>query len=407
MLGIWDPRAAFDLYPEEPGFICSGITQRGLRCRQSFIANRDKSQASDILDDLLTDDNVFDNPRALYPDLKKLAELTLCPRWHRTGNKSQVDAVASKWLRSIQEMSSGRAVRNSRTNPRRNVLPTPTAIRRPFLPTEWRTDFTPASVTPASSRSRSNRSQALSSLPTPPVTPRQSPSSSRRSTVAPVTPDTNTVQISVTVTVSSANGETTSTNVSQQLPRDSPPSTTTISVSSGLPQTVVNISNTPLSQNLNALSPSVARRSLSVSNSGRSTPRAPSTIEPSSISEAWVSETEDSEGEDNGDSASEHQPSHSESLERESVQPSAPPSPLLRMPRAPAPSITSVARQQRMQICRRPLTDPCPVCLLDINDPSDAVWCKASCGQNVCNDCFGEWREASIDQNIPLKCVYW
>jgi hypothetical protein len=404
MSRIWDPRTALDLHPDQPGFICSGITQRGLRCRQSFIANRDKAEASDILDELLTNDDVFDNPHRLLPILRNLAKLTLCPRWHRAGHRSQVDTVASKWLSIIQNFNSQRTAPSSRTSSRRNISPSRSNHHSTFRSNERHLD-TLSTITTSASRNRSNYS-TLSSLPTPPATFRQYSLRSSRQITVPAPRNSHDGHIHISVTVSSPNGETTTTNVSQRLPRDNPPSTTSISVSTGSPQTAVNISNTPLSRGRrNMLTPSVTPRTLSVASSGRSTPRTPTSVVSASESEADSDAERASEDHEDTDPGSPTTPTIA--ARRQPTVALSSPSRSPRIPSAPAPSITSLAQQRPVTVSRKPFTDPCPVCLLNIRDSSASVWCQSSCGQNVCQACFDEWRAASDNLAIPLRCVYW
>ncbi|CAD6454192.1 52b3f414-9f67-4646-afe2-4f4b5e5a8042 [Sclerotinia trifoliorum] len=42
-------------------------------------------------------------------------------------------------------------------------------------------------------------------------------------------------------------------------------------------------------------------------------------------------------------------------------------------------------------LLRKPLDD-CPLCYEPIARDEDAEWCRAQCGQNVCKECFAQWR---------------
>jgi len=55
---------------------------------------------------------------------------------------------------------------------------------------------------------------------------------------------------------------------------------------------------------------------------------------------------------------------------------------------------------------RRPLED-CYVCANPINQASDAVWCRSSCGQNLHTECFEHWRDQQETQTLTVKCAYW
>lgn len=99
-----------DIYHDGMDFTCVGVTRQGRRCRQSFIANRDRQEANQMLDSF--QQSIYDYrdfgtyPSALFSRLKSLANLTLCPRWHRfdrPGERSQADSVAIRWLREFEE----------------------------------------------------------------------------------------------------------------------------------------------------------------------------------------------------------------------------------------------------------------------------------------------------------------
>lgn len=88
-----------DVYPHDYSFTCVGITQKGLRCRQSFILEADKNSAVDILHQM----NSHRAWESSFPYLKDLAYLTLCPRWHRKPGYSQVESVSARWRAKITE----------------------------------------------------------------------------------------------------------------------------------------------------------------------------------------------------------------------------------------------------------------------------------------------------------------
>lgn len=66
-------------------------------------------------------------------------------------------------------------------------------------------------------------------------------------------------------------------------------------------------------------------------------------------------------------------------------------------PRAPA----------HRTVLRRPLTN-CYVCFDPIPTFADAQWCRAQCGQNICNECFVSWqaREPDIWGRLQ-RCGFW
>ncbi|CZT12537.1 uncharacterized protein RAG0_16331 [Rhynchosporium agropyri] len=102
---VWDPRATLGIYPGEFGFTCAGTTQKGFRCRNSFIRNQYLLQAGEILDTLSQYHLVWlisDEPR-LLATLKTLSWLTLCPRWHqKPGRHNQTLTVTSHWLQVLR-----------------------------------------------------------------------------------------------------------------------------------------------------------------------------------------------------------------------------------------------------------------------------------------------------------------
>jgi hypothetical protein len=56
---------------------------------------------------------------------------------------------------------------------------------------------------------------------------------------------------------------------------------------------------------------------------------------------------------------------------------------------------------------RQPITatTTCYICYDPFQSPVDAVWCRGTCGQNVCVYCFDEWIESRSEHNIT--CPYW
>ena len=93
-----DFRYILDVYPDKPGFSCVGTTKKGARCQQNWIANSDKARAARLLNEMGTHKMLSSS----YKHLEELAELTLCPRWHRDkpGN-CQVQSVCMKWRAKI------------------------------------------------------------------------------------------------------------------------------------------------------------------------------------------------------------------------------------------------------------------------------------------------------------------
>lgn len=93
-LPLWDPEEALDVGPGR----CSGITLRGLPCRQSMFSRGDISSTDKLLEQLC-----YMDPRKGIPKeyLESLAELTLCPRWHRE-KRPQGPEVVARWRRALR-----------------------------------------------------------------------------------------------------------------------------------------------------------------------------------------------------------------------------------------------------------------------------------------------------------------
>ncbi|KAH7418332.1 hypothetical protein BKA64DRAFT_654182 [Cadophora sp. MPI-SDFR-AT-0126] len=104
-MSLWNPRLVLDVYPEEPDFTCVGTTQKGLRCRNSFIRREYLLRAGVILDalsEISLVQHMTDEAR-LLAILRTISWLTLCPRWHqKSGRHGQTGTVTHKWLRIIQ-----------------------------------------------------------------------------------------------------------------------------------------------------------------------------------------------------------------------------------------------------------------------------------------------------------------
>ena len=74
-------------------------------------------------------------------------------------------------------------------------------------------------------------------------------------------------------------------------------------------------------------------------------------------------------------------------------------------PHLPTPPSTSSSPTNAA--IRRPLTDACYVCTLPIDQPTDAVWCRASCGRNLHVECFALWAETRVNLGRSVQCGYW
>jgi hypothetical protein len=100
MSANWDFRSILDVYPDRSSFTCVGVTQKGARCGQRMFSGSDLSCASRLLDEMST----LRKLSSSYKYLEELAELTLCPRWHRKPGYSQVRSVSRRWQNKIAKI---------------------------------------------------------------------------------------------------------------------------------------------------------------------------------------------------------------------------------------------------------------------------------------------------------------
>ncbi|KAE9371568.1 hypothetical protein N431DRAFT_491910 [Stipitochalara longipes BDJ] len=124
---FWDARQLLDCYPLVGKFKYTGTTAKGARCRQTFI---DRKSESDQTLSVLSSKDVVSH--GLHEDMKvrlqSLAELTLCPRWHR---RSQANAVYLKWTRIIHEFT---VEERARVEIQREQIQRPIRAPRPIQP---------------------------------------------------------------------------------------------------------------------------------------------------------------------------------------------------------------------------------------------------------------------------------
>ncbi|KIN01421.1 hypothetical protein OIDMADRAFT_145489 [Oidiodendron maius Zn] len=94
-------RKILDVDPDSPLFHCVGVKKNGKQCgqRKFFFAQNDIFQASSLLTKM--DGETL---KISYLYLEELAFLTLCPRWHRKPDRSQVGLVARRWRQKIQQL---------------------------------------------------------------------------------------------------------------------------------------------------------------------------------------------------------------------------------------------------------------------------------------------------------------
>jgi hypothetical protein len=91
-------RKILDVDPDSPRFHCVGVKD-GNQCgqRKFFFKKDDLFQASSLLTKM--DGETL---KGSYRYLEEVAFLTLCPRWHRKPEYSQVGQVARRWTQKIQ-----------------------------------------------------------------------------------------------------------------------------------------------------------------------------------------------------------------------------------------------------------------------------------------------------------------
>ncbi|KAK2766035.1 hypothetical protein FQN54_007550 [Arachnomyces sp. PD_36] len=93
----------YPLLERDPCATCVGETQKGDRCRNSFISGSSRNQATKRIELMKSENpgNSFE-----WEPLKELADWMLCPRWHRDEIPQGRD-IANRWY---AELASARAV---------------------------------------------------------------------------------------------------------------------------------------------------------------------------------------------------------------------------------------------------------------------------------------------------------
>jgi len=102
MAAFWDPRFLLNVYPTRSDFSCTGTTIEGKRCCQKTCIDH-KHQSEQILAALGRKDVVTTGLNGpMKRQILLLAELTLCLRWHRYGDHSQIDVLYDEWTEIIR-----------------------------------------------------------------------------------------------------------------------------------------------------------------------------------------------------------------------------------------------------------------------------------------------------------------
>ncbi|KAF2094334.1 hypothetical protein NA57DRAFT_80740 [Rhizodiscina lignyota] len=88
------------LDPFESEFTCVGTTNKGFRCGQWMISDACKRNAQRRIERMLSA-----NPGTCFElsDLRRLASDLLCRRWHKVGQKSQINEVARHWYNEFSD----------------------------------------------------------------------------------------------------------------------------------------------------------------------------------------------------------------------------------------------------------------------------------------------------------------
>ena len=64
------------------------------------------------------------------------------------------------------------------------------------------------------------------------------------------------------------------------------------------------------------------------------------------------------------------------------------------------------SRKQRKQVPRKPIEGDCPICFEKLKEEDGLVYCKYSCGNNVHEACFKQWKDTKSDVGQEVKCTY-
>jgi hypothetical protein len=334
MATLWNPRELLGVDPDGP-FTCVGTTQKGVRCRNFYISGSDLSRASNLLDRMATSD-----PWDARAHLSNLAELTLCPRWHRKPGYSQVESMKRKWWSIIIF-----------------AYPEPLLTR-------------PISVTSSTSERLSRNTRSVSgstsstsasrSLPTPPASP--SPAPRLRSV--------------------------TSASVVMRRPT----------------LTANHTSTEPLRSRTDSTARQRASSSVSASPSVRSTATPAALLTPPQSPRQAPAQTRNENSSTSSDATvpaavTTPPPTHRRTSRSQGTELSN-----VRLPLTPERPIrpTPCTHSSR----RKTITDECPVCNDDMHCLDDAVWCRSQCGTNIHRNCFALWRQACLDREAIVTCVF-
>jgi len=68
--------------------------------------------------------------------------------------------------------------------------------------------------------------------------------------------------------------------------------------------------------------------------------------------------------------------------------------------------LTRVSRKTKPQVSQKPIEGDCPVCFEKMSTSQELVYCKYSCGNNIHQDCFHQWRTSRTDEHKDVRCIY-
>ena len=367
MTTLWDPRRVLDVHPSQCGFTCTGITKKGARCRNSFISNADKAEASNILDSLARSNVIFEDLNSrISPKLVRLAELTLCPRWHRASHLSQVDSVSLKWHLAVSEFcrAERRAMREVQ-----NVQYVPIRVS---VRAERNTSAVVGHYHCSPHSMNANTTCLCQLQPSPAHASIARP----RTQQSHPTPDTPTVQ--------SASASSRQASRSE----NHPPRPSTVPREPFLPPTR-RVEPERLNRNTNDRQEQALRPS---QNSPHELPRnQPNAVSPDTVVHQLPTPPQ-------SPIPRRRQPApHSRSAE-----------PVPAVEGQTSPLTARPTRSQRPASVppnRKPLAEACYVCYEPFSGPGDAVWCRGSCGQNLHRECFEQWSSGKGRRHV--KCAFW
>lgn len=396
----WNPRSVFDIDPDSYSFTCCGTTKKGARCRQSMISGKDLANASRILDQISLHSPSSGSVKEALP---VLANLTLCPRWHRKPGYSQVDETVRKWERKIGKHCASNTqttLNSSSRSTRSSASISNTRLATSHIPHEdldeslaprsstvsssepW-TGLSTPSIQYGSSRSVEIWTHSTPTMRDPSLREWVTPPPSRLPTQRNNSHSSSALLSSRRTSTDSSSSFSSSSSSSSSSSRHNPPPARQNSSNNAnnrppavpsLPQEGAESSSPPRHLQPSSTGQEDNEDILSVV----SLPRASIDTSPSSLSHRDDTIT------------------LSFSFTQQPSSPSEPYNPPPPPTSPPSASSNPTNSTTTPSTRRKPITEPCAICLSPISSPSVAVWCRAQCGQNVHRTCFAEWRKQCL-----------